>query len=149
MSTFKQTQNHQFMYQKQIIWNFSTCSFMQISYFREILIKLSLKYISIMITKLCHFGTLRALFARQQSLIARNTVKKYDQFSTKKSFLPTHSEIRVGAQQTSIYRNTLKTQHLIQYQFLPEDQIIPVIDNEMDKSDQLACIRYKNQNILA
>ena len=42
-----------------------------------------------------------------------------------------------------------KTQHLIQCQFLPEDQIIPVIDNEMDKSDQLACIRYKNQNILA
>ena len=28
-------------------------------------------------------------------------------------------------------------QHLIQCQFLPEDQIIPVIDNEMDKSDQL------------
>ena len=23
------------------------------------------------------------------------------------------------------------------------------IDNEMDKSDQLACIRYKNQNVLA
>ena len=32
---------------------------------------------------------------------------------------------------------------------LPEGQIIPVIDNEMDKSDQLACIRYKNQNVLA
>ena len=30
-----------------------------------------------------------------------------------------------------------------------EDQISPVIDNEMDKSDQLACIRYKNQNVLA
>ena len=27
-------------------------------------------------------------------------------------------------------------QHLIQCQFLPEDQIIPLIDNEMDKSDQ-------------
>ena len=40
-------------------------------------------------------------------------------------------------------------QHLIQCQFLPEDQIIPIIDNEMDKSDQLACIRYKNQNVLA
>ena len=48
-----------------------------------------------------------------------------------------------------IYWNTLKTQHLIWCQFLPEDQIIPVIDNEMDKSDQPACIRYKNQNILA
>ena len=33
--------------------------------------------------------------------------------------------------------------------FFPEDQIVPVIDNEMDKSDQLACIRYKNQNGLA
>ena len=32
---------------------------------------------------------------------------------------------------------------------MPEDQIIPVIDNEMVKSDQLACIRYKNQNNLA
>ena len=29
------------------------------------------------------------------------------------------------------------------------NQIIPVIDNEMDKSDQLACIRYKNQIVLA
>ena len=37
-----------------------------------------------------------------------------------------------------------KTQHLIQCQFLPEDQIIPVIDNEMDKSDQLACIYIKS-----
>ena len=27
--------------------------------------------------------------------------------------------------------------------------IIPVFDNEMDKSDQLACIRYKNQNVSA
>ena len=25
----------------------------------------------------------------------------------------------------------------------------PVFDSEMDKSDQLACIRYKNQNVLA
>ena len=40
-------------------------------------------------------------------------------------------------------------QHLIQCQFLSEDQIIPVIDNEMDKSNKLACIRYKNQNVLA
>ena len=28
-------------------------------------------------------------------------------------------------------------------------RIIPVFYNEMDKSDQLACIRYKNQNGLA
>ena len=48
-----------------------------------------------------------------------------------------------------IYRNTLKTQHLILCHFLPEDQITPVIDNKMDKSDQFACIRYKNQNVLA
>ena len=34
------------MYQKLIIWNFSTCSFMQMRHFLEILIKLSLKYIS-------------------------------------------------------------------------------------------------------
>ena len=47
-----------------------------------------------------------------------------------------------------IYWNTLKTQHLIQCQFLPEDQIIPVID-DMDKSKQLACIRYKSQNAVA
>ena len=40
-------------------------------------------------------------------------------------------------------------QHLIQCQFLPEDQIIPVIDNEMDKSDQMDCIQFKNQNVLA
>ena len=40
-------------------------------------------------------------------------------------------------------------QHLIQCQFLLEDQIIPVNDNAVDKSDQLACIRYQNQNILA
>ena len=26
---------------------------------------------------------------------------------------------------------------------------IPVIDNEMDKPDQLACIGYKNQNVMA
>ena len=45
-----------------------------------------------------------------------------------------------------IYWNTLKTQHMIQCKFLPEDQIIPVSDNAVDKSDQLACIRYKNQN---
>ena len=49
----------------------------------------------------------------------------------------------------NIYLNTLKTQHLIQCQFLPEEQIIPVSDNAMEKSDQSACIRYKNQNILA
>ena len=48
-----------------------------------------------------------------------------------------------------LYWNILKTQHLIQCQFLPEDQIVPVSDNAMDKSDQLACIRYKNQNVLA
>ena len=48
-----------------------------------------------------------------------------------------------------VYWNTLKTQHLILRQFLPENQIISVIDNEMDKSDRLACIRYKNQNVLA
>ena len=48
-----------------------------------------------------------------------------------------------------IYWNTLKTQHLIECQFLPEGRIIPVFDNEMDKSDQLACFRYKNQNVLA
>ena len=29
------------------------------------------------------------------------------------------------------------------------NQIIPISDTEIDKSDQLACIRYKNQNILA
>ena len=40
-------------------------------------------------------------------------------------------------------------QHLISCQFCSEDQIIPVIDNEMDKSDRMACIRYKNQNVLA
>ena len=34
----------------------------------------------------------------------------------------------------------------MQCQTFPEDQIFPVIDNEMDKSDQLACIWYKNQN---
>ena len=34
-------------------------------------------------------------------------------------------------------------------QFLPEGQIISVFDNEMDKYDQLACIRYKNQNVLS
>ena len=48
-----------------------------------------------------------------------------------------------------IYRNTLKTQHLIQCQFLPEDKIISVSDNAFDKSDQLAWIRYKNQNVLS
>ena len=42
-----------------------------------------------------------------------------------------------------IYWNTLKTQLLIQC------QIMPVIDNEMDKPDQLACIGYKNQNVMA
>ena len=30
-----------------------------------------------------------------------------------------------------------------------KDKIIPVTDSERDKSDQLACIRYKNQNVLA
>ena len=45
-----------------------------------------------------------------------------------------------------IYWNTLTMQHLIQCQFLPEDQKFTNIDNEMDKSDQLACIRYKDQN---
>ena len=46
-----------------------------------------------------------------------------------------------------------KTQRLIQCQLLPEERIIPVTDNEtdkeMDKSDQLAYISYKNQNVLA
>ena len=32
--------------------------------------------------------------------------------------------------------------------FFPDGQIIPVFDNEMDKSNQLACIRYKIQNVL-
>ena len=32
---------------------------------------------------------------------------------------------------------------MIYCQFLQEGQIIPVFDNEMEKSDQLACIRYK------
>ena len=40
-------------------------------------------------------------------------------------------------------------QHLIKCQFFSEDQIIPVCDIAMDKSDQLACIRHKNQNVLA
>ena len=44
-------------------------------------------------------------------------------------------------------RKHFKTPNLIQCQFLQEDQILTVIDNEMDKSDQLACIRYKNQNV--
>ena len=35
----------------------------------------------------------------------------------------------------SNYWNTLKTQHLIQSQFLREDQTIQVIDNEMDTFD--------------
>ena len=48
-----------------------------------------------------------------------------------------------------ILKNLKKKQHLIKCQFLPDDQIISVIGNEMDKSDQLACIRYKNQNVLA
>ena len=48
---------------------------------------------------------------------------------------------------TYIYLKTLKTLHLIYCQFLPEDQIIPVNDNEIDKADQLACLRYKNQNV--
>ena len=41
----------------------------------------------------------------------------------------------VGRAIAKLYWNTLKMQHLIQCQFLPEDQIIPVIDNEMDKSN--------------
>ena len=41
------------------------------------------------------------------------------------------------------------TQHFIQCQFLPEDQICPLRDDGIDKSDQLACIRYKNQNAVA
>ena len=44
---------------------------------------------------------------------------------------------------------TLTTQHLIQYQLLIQDQICPVSDIEIDKSDQLTCNRYKNQNVLA
>ena len=48
-----------------------------------------------------------------------------------------------------MYWNTLKTQHSIQCQFIREYQICPVSDNEIDMSDQLACIRYKNQNVLA
>ena len=37
----------------------------------------------------------------------------------------------------------------MQHQFLPEDKLIPVSDDAMDKSDELACIRYKYQNVLA
>ena len=40
-----------------------------------------------------------------------------------------------------IYSNTLKTQHLIPYQFLPDDRIFPIIDNEIVKFYQLKCIR--------
>ena len=36
----------------------------------------------------------------------------------------------------------------MQCQFLPEDQIFPASDNEMHKSDQLACIRYHIKSIL-
>ena len=46
-------------------------------------------------------------------------------------------------------KDFIETQHLIQCQCLPEDQIIPVSDNEKNKSDQLACNGYKNQNVLA
>ena len=48
-----------------------------------------------------------------------------------------------------IYWKTSKMQHLIQCQFHPEDQVTPVSRNEMDTSDQLACIWYKNQNVVA
>ena len=44
---------------------------------------------------------------------------------------------------------TLKNATLDLMPISSKDQIIPVIDNEMDKPDQLACIRYKNQNVLA
>ena len=47
------------------------------------------------------------------------------------------------------YWKTLKTQHLIQCQIIPDDQVCKVSDNEIDMPHQLACIRYKNQNILA
>ena len=54
-----------------------------------------------------------------------------------------------------IYWKILKMQQLIQCQFLPEDQIhmyvqsVTLSDNKIDKSDQLACIRYKNLKVLA
>ena len=35
-----------------------------------------------------------------------------------------------------ILKHFKKTQHLLQCHFLPVDQIITVIDNKMDKSDQ-------------
>ena len=43
----------------------------------------------------------------------------------------------------------LKNATLDLMQFLPEDQIIPVIDIKMNKPDKLACVRDKNQNVLA
>ena len=48
-----------------------------------------------------------------------------------------------------IYWNTLRTQHLLRCRFLPEDLIFPIIDIEIRKSDQLACIRRQNQNVLS
>ena len=39
--------------------------------------------------------------------------------------------------------------HLIQCQFLPEDRIFLITDNEIVMSYQLTCIRRQNHNVLA
>ena len=44
----------------------------------------------------------------------------------------------------------MKTQHLLlQCSFLPEDQIFPIIDIEIEKSNRLAYVRCQNQNVLS
>ena len=42
-----------------------------------------------------------------------------------------------------------KNECLIQCQFLPKDRIFQISVNEIDKSDQLACIWYKNKKVSA
>ena len=48
-----------------------------------------------------------------------------------------------------IYWNTLKMQHLLWCRFLPGNEICPIIDFKICKSEHLACIQRQNQNVFS
>ena len=54
-----------------------------------------------------------------------------------------------GTSEVKIYWNTLKMQNLFRWRFLPDDQIFPIIDIDICKSDDLACVRRQKQNVLS
>ena len=83
---------------------------------------------------LCCFVQLNYLFWIDRFTVAMNRFKQI-------KWLWMKLKAEKALKTKTIYSRALKTQHLIQCQFLPEDRILPIIDNEIVKSYQFACIR--------